>query len=254
MDFVVLGAGGFLGRALRARLEARGRRVLSVGRGDPLPPAPGAVCVHLAGFSVASRAADPKARIEAIELARRTLSAGWKRVVFASSAAVYGDAAATPRKESDSLAPRGAYAELKAELEGLFAGPHAIARLANCYGPGQSQENLISDILRQLPGDGVVRLKGAADSVRDYLHADDAAEGLAALAESSESGAFNLGTGVGHDAASVARLLGARKVEAGTPSGSRLVLDCDKARRLLGWSARVSLAEGVKSLLAGRAS
>lgn len=97
---VVTGANGFIGRVLCAHLEREDARVLRVSRGDALPRADGAYCVHLAGSNDAARAEadETGARREAEELAARVLKAGYDRVVLASSAYVYGDAA-TPRRE-----------------------------------------------------------------------------------------------------------------------------------------------------------
>jgi UDP-glucose 4-epimerase len=253
---IVTGAAGFIGRALCARLEREGVGVLKVGRGQPLPSAPGASCVHLAGSSDPARAAGDDARREAEDLARRVLAAGYARAVLASTAHVYGDASASPRREDEPAAPTSAYANLKLSLESLFAGPgRAVARLSNVYGPGQSELNAVSAVLRQFPGDGVVRLRGAADAVRDYLFVEDAAEGLARLALSGEDGAFNLSTGRGTTVAelvaAVARLHGSPRprVEAPSAPPSTLVLDPGRAAARLGWKALTPLEQGLKSLL-----
>lgn len=259
-EFVVTGARGFLGRTLCARLESRGAKVHRVNRGEPLPPLPTATCVHLAGSSAAADYLRPGAREEALALARSTLR--FKRVVFASSAQVYGDKVRAPRREDETPEPvKGyAYASTKLELERLFPAPHAIARIANLYGPGQSPENVLSHILKQLPGGGTVRMMGALDATRDYLHVDDAAEALARLALSSESGVFNVGTGVGTSVEDLARALGRLhgvmvKTESPAPrAGSCVVLDPEKTAAALGWRASRTLEEGLKTLLpAGRA-
>lgn len=255
---VVTGAAGFIGRALCERLERDGGRVLRVLRGQALPEAPGAACVHLAGSSAASKAAadEEGSRREARGLVERVLSAGYARVVLASSAAVYGDASPEPRREDSPTAPATAYARLKLSLEPLFAAPpHAVARLSNVYGPGQSPQNALSDILRQLPGDGTVRLKGPSGAVRDYLFVDDAADGLARLALSDETGVFNLSTGRGTSVARLVELLAAsrglpapRIAAPGSTAASILVLDPARAAERLGWTARTSLEDGLKAL------
>jgi len=256
---VVTGAAGFIGRALCGKLERDGVRVLRVLRGQALPDAPGAACVHLAGSNAPAKAAadEEGSHREARELAARVLAAGYGRVVLASSAIVYGDRSQTPRREDSPTEPASAYARLKLSLEALFSrAPHAVARLSNVYGPGQSPQNALSDILRQLPGDGTVRLKGPADAVRDYLFVDDAADGLARLALSAETGVFNLSTGRGTSVAGLVELLAASRglprplITAPASTGpSILVLDPARAAARLGWTARTPLEEGLKALL-----
>ena len=255
---VVTGANGFIGRVLCAQLEREGARVLRVSRGDALPRAAGACCVHLAGSNDAARAEadETGARREAEELAARILAAGYARVVLASSAYVYGDAS-TPRREDSPTAPAVAYSRIKLALEALFSGAgRAVARLSNVYGPGQPEMNVVSALLRQLPGDGIIRLRGSAQAVRDYLFVEDAANGLARLALFGESGVFNLSTGRGTSVAELAQLL-ARLSGLPEPrieslvscAPSTLVLDPGQALARLGWKAQTSLEEGLKTLL-----
>lgn len=255
---VVVGAGGFIGSALAARLERDGVRVLRVLRGAPLPACREARCVHLADNNDPARAAadEAGARSESAELAGRILAAGYARTVLASTAYVY-EASGSPRREDSPAAPGSAYARIKSALEASFTGPgRAIARLSNVYGPGQPAQNVFSDVLRQLPGDGVVRLRGSADSVRDYLFVEDAADGLARLALSDEQGVFNLSTGEGTSIQTIvetlARLQGLprpRVESAAASSPSVLTLDPSLALARLGWKARTTLEEGLKTLV-----
>lgn len=252
-EVVVTGAGGFLGRALSADLARRGIHVLGSGRGEPLPKAPGAACVHLAGSSDPDDAERPEALPEAEALAARVLAANYERVIFASTAYVYGLGGRGPVDETAPLAPASAYPRLKAALEPRFP---VVARLSNVYGPGQSPLNAVSHVLKQLPGDGVVRLIGSPAAARDFLFVDDAAEGLAALALSGETGVFNLSTGRGTSIAELiallARLRGVPAPRIDAPASARpstLVLDPSRAAARFGWRARTSLETGLKSLL-----
>lgn len=256
---VVTGSSGFIGSALCARLESSGVRVLRASRGGPLPAAPGAVCVHLAASN------DPRDiearykenRRESLELGRRVLGAGYARVVFASSALVYGDAEASPRREDSPLAPTSAYGRLKREVEALFGGaPHAVARISNVYGPGMSPVNVFSHILAQLRSGGGVRMRNLS-SVRDYVFVSDVAEALAALATSDAAGVFNVSTGRGTRVDELVVLLarltgrtGASAVaEDPDPPPSVLILAPDRIARTLGWRAKISLEEGLGALI-----
>ena len=195
--------------------------------------------------------------LEAQELARRVLGAGYRRVVFASSALVYGDRTLEPRHEDSELEPTSAYGRLKLEIEALFsAGPHAIARISNVYGPRMSAVTVFSHILSQMRESGRVRLRNLS-SVRDYVFVSDAAEALAALAASDATGVFNVSTGRGTRVdelvAALARAVGIDGVEAiaedQDPLLSALVLDPSRIARALDWRAKVALDEGLRAFI-----
>lgn len=275
-DVVVTGASGFIGRAVCAELQRWGVLVSAVGRA-PDPNMPGvpylrvaayedvrapqdAVCLHLAGENNAKRSASfPGAADEAVALARHLVQDRFARIVFASSALVYGDGSPEPRRETDPVAPRGAYAVMKRAVEAVFLGQgHVAARLANVYGPGMAATNIVSDILTQIPGAGPIRVHDASP-VRDYLHLDDVAAGLAALALGDATGIFNLGTGVGTSVGQLAACLATIAGEEGrevlsevTPRPTALVVDPHKMGEVFGWRARVGLADGLRALVDAR--
>lgn len=276
---VVTGASGFIGRAVCAELLARGAVVLAVSRSlqpaveglslhrledyADTPLMRGSVCLHLAGTS---RAQDVESNFAAeldatLRIAQR-LAAGFARAVYASSAQVYGDGVREPRREDEAVAPAGPYARLKRAAEEVFlAQGHVVARIANTYGPGMSPANVLSDLLRQVPGEGEVRLRDLRP-VRDYIHLRDVARGLADLACGAAPGVYNLGTGIGTSVGELAGLLlrqageERRPVVAAEPGGrsSSLVLDPSAAAAACGWRPSVRLAEGLTDLLRHRTS
>jgi nucleoside-diphosphate-sugar epimerase len=243
---IVTGAGGFIGRALLTRLEARGWRV----RGFDLPGratsdvircadlsqpgvtqtsiaaaaddlGEGATVFHLAGFANASicRADPPGAFAANVTATANVLEAcrlaGLSRMVFPSTALVYALPGRLPIGEDAPLGPRSIYAATKIAAEALLAGYAAdysfsvdSARLGNVYGPGGPADSVASTLLRQVLGDGRVHLRTLAP-VRDFIHCDDVAEGLVRLAEAgSEPGlrVFNLSSGVPTSIAELAEL------------------------------------------------
>jgi UDP-glucose 4-epimerase len=181
---------------------------------------------------------------------------GYRKVVFASSALVYGPGDPNPRGEGDPIAPPNAYARLKreGELAALQDSHNVVVRLANVYGPGMSSANVLSDILKQKTSDVEVR-DGAP--VRDYLHAEDAARGIVALALSDEGGIFNLGSGKGTSVETLGRLVMELTQRSGGQVRSRepgpgprpLVLSSEKIRQRLGWTPKVDLRSGIAQLL-----
>jgi UDP-glucose 4-epimerase len=270
----VTGASGFLGKALVEVLCARdiatqaiARRPVSVPRGgsslcvrsyDETPE--GTLLIHLAEERsiVGAEAAGERYRNgNAAVLAK--LLARFDRVVYASSAAVYGDNKTHRRKSTEAVEPAGIYAQAKcaAEEQVLQAGG-TVARLSNLYGAGMAPDTIIAEIVAQIPGSAPLTVRDGKP-VRDFLWVDDAAAGMADLAQSALGGVFNLGTGIGTSIAAVARtalaLTGqdARPVIETRPShrASCLILDAEDTRAATGWAARTNLDEGLSRLLQG---
>lgn len=135
------------------------------------------------------------------------------RLVYASSAAVYGEAMSGPISEAAITNPISPYGFHKLEAERVIAFwcqrnnlKAAIVRLFSVYGPGLHKQ-LIFDLFNRMDGAAAITLGGTGAELRDWLYIDDAARllvGIAALA-SVEAPIFNGGTGVGHDINSVAR-------------------------------------------------
>jgi len=279
-DVVVTGASGFIGRAVCGELLRRGVTVYGLSRTkhtgvpgvqcrlvqeyDQFCASSGAICIHLAGESnpkhVAENFLDMKD--STIALARVLATRGFARVIYASSALVYGDRELEPRREVDPLNPLGSYGALKAAAEEIFlAHGHGVARLANVYGPGMSPVNLLSDILKQIPGVGNLHVCDITP-VRDYVHVTDVARGLADLALGKARGAFNLGTGIGISVGQMAACLAKYAGEEGRAVVPRvanhqtsvLVLDPSKIRKAFGWTAQVELSTGIRELIEWRPS
>jgi UDP-glucose 4-epimerase len=130
--------------------------------------------------------------------------------------------------------------------------------LSNLYGAGMAPDTIVAEILAQIPGNAPLAVRDAKP-VRDFLWVDDAAAGMADLAQSALGGVFNLGTGIGTSIAAVARTALAltgqdtRAVIETRPSNraSCLILDPEDTRAAAGWAARTNLDEGLSRLLQG---
>lgn len=273
--YVVTGASGFLGRAVVAELVARDLPVLAVSRGHAAfdkaiqtlqvneysklkPIGHEAVLLHLAEPSHIG-AAELEGTAHGAAM-RETVSAlaagGWAHVVYASSGAVYGDDSNAPHQASEPVHPRGAYAQSKVACEAIvLASGGGAARLANLYGRGMARNNVMSDILGQLGGQGPVRVRDATP-VRDYLWIEDAARGLVDAATAKLPGVFNLATGIGTSVATLAEMILSlanedRPVEQTALSGRRsyLVLDIAATTERLGWRPSTDLRQGLSRLL-----
>ena len=119
-----------------------------------------------------------------------------------------------------------------------------------------SPETVLSSLLRQIPGRGDLRVRNRSP-VRDFVHVEDVARGLADLALSGLEGTFNIATGIGTSvgdlAAYVAKQAGESDREvvaiAPNPAPSWLVLDPTKMREAMGWKAAIGLLQGVEDLV-----
>ena len=208
-------------------------------------------------------AANVEGTINVLEACR---DADVSRLVHTSTSEVYGTARYVPIDESHPLQPQSPYAATKVGADELaltyhlsFGTPVVVARPFNTFGPRQSARAVIPTIITQaLSGDRIEL--GSTSPTRDFLFVEDTARGIMRCAEQPgvEGEVFNLGTGVEVSvAATVERILAIVGSEAEVvdsearqrPAASeveRLVADCAKAERLLGWRAGVDLDDGLR--------
>lgn len=268
MGLIVTGASGFLGNALMRSCAQMGLSVQGVSR-RPSPgllkvsdykEAPvGDVLVHLAEASdrAYTQAHAPRYEQQALANLATLLEKGFSRVVYASSAVLYGDQEETPRKVGDLVYEVDAYTRLKLASERLvLAHGGVVARLTNLYGQGMAEGNVLSAILKQLPNAGPVRVFDSTP-VRDFLWVEDAARALALMATSRAKGIFNVGSGEGVSIYELACVIlnaagqQGRAIES-THSGngcSRLVLDPTQTETTFGWRPVVTLIDGIATLV-----
>lgn len=230
----VTGAAGFLGQYAVAEFARLGWRVVAIDDSQPgavtfpagvsyqrmrLPnPALASLvqtvgptaCVHCAGrASVPHSLEDPASdfhgntvvTFEVLETLRR--HAPGCRLIFLSSAAVYGNPPRLPVSEDQPAAPLSPYGYHKlqcellcAEYARLFHVPTVVVRIFSAYGPGLKRQVVWDTCLRVLT-EGRLRLHGTGHESRDFIHAQDIARGVALLAESApaEGEVYNLASG-----------------------------------------------------------
>jgi dTDP-glucose 4,6-dehydratase len=189
------------------------------------------------------------------------------RFVQVSTDEVYGDVESGSSREDDPIRPRSPYAASKAggDLQVLayrttYGTPVLITRGSNTYGPYQYPEKLIPLFVTNLLDDQSVPLYGDGMQIRDWLHVDDHARGIAHVLEHGELGeVYNLGGGnsrTNHEITE--RLLGAtgrsfethvRHVADRPGHDRRYSLDASKAR-LLGWTPVTPFEEGLAATVA----
>ena len=200
----MVGAGGFVGRRLAARLAAQGAEVFAPSRGDPdlLTRDLGLV------FYCAGLTADYDARpFDAVEAHVNLLSAiaragRFERLVYLSSTRLYDSSGGGGEDAPLALAPanpRHTYDLSKALGENITltrtGGRGAVARLANVYDWSQGSPGFLSQWLIQAAGARALTLASSPHIVRDYIHLDDVTQALAAIGAAPEPGIVNVASG-----------------------------------------------------------
>lgn len=189
---------------------------------------------------------------------------GIARFVQVSTDEVYGHVAHGASREEDPVAPRSPYAASKAgaDLQVLayaatYGTPVLITRGSNTYGPNQFPEKLIPLFVTNLIDDRPVPLYGDGLQVRDWLHVEDHARGIAhVLDHGVPPNAYNLaGDNLRTNRDITERLVAlcgrafathVREVEDRPGHDRRYCLDASKARAL-GWVPRRDFEEGLST-------
>lgn len=125
-------------------------------------------------------------------------------LVYASSAAVYGDAQQVPMSEEHPIQPKSPYGVSKFASEqylrlysSLYAIPSLSVRLFSIYGPGQRKQVVYDLLFRALGGEDPLTILGSADVSRDLVFVEDAARAFVTLASAAPAcgEAYNIASG-----------------------------------------------------------
>lgn len=192
-----------------------------------------------------------------LEAARR---AGARRLVMASTAAVYGNPERLPTTERVPAAPLSPYGVSKASAElylELYARRGDLAtlalRMANVYGPRQDphgEAGVVAIFSSAAAAGRPVTIFGDGRQTRDYVHVSDVVTAFVAAAEAPVTGALNVSTGRETAVLGVAEALGVAVEHGPARPGeiARSCLDPAAAERALGWRARTRLRDGLRPL------
>lgn len=297
MKYLITGGAGFIGTALSNRLASLGHsvRVLDdCSTGDPgqlsadVSFTKGNVsdktllwtllqevdCV----FHLAARVSVPESMLfpsgynhvnvtGTVTLMEAVRDTRVKRVVLASSGAIYGDQTQIPYQESFEVKPRSPYAVSKLAAEhyvrtiGLQTNVEAVClRIFNAYGPGQrippSHPPIIPSYLKHALSNSSIIVHGSGAQTRDYIYVDDVINAMvtASTAVGVDQEVINIGSGVETSVLELVRLIrlvtGRKPEEIFNPhkseGTSRMCADISKAYEKLHFLPMVPLETGLR--------
>jgi nucleoside-diphosphate-sugar epimerase len=190
---------------------------------------------------------------------------GLRRIVYASSVAVYDMNATAPVAESAPLRPASVYGETKVASEfygmhyhRLFGVDFRALRFTTLYGPGKSggSTGICSTLIEHSARGHAVEVD-AADAITDWLYIKDAIRSLllAGEVDAVKERIYNIGAGsysVRDVAGIVSRLIpGARiTLKSGRTFPWPPSYDCRKAEEELGYRPRFGIEEGIADFIA----
>lgn len=208
-------------------------------------------------------------------LVERVVDPSTCRLVQVSTDEVYGDLepGAPPSREGDPVCPSSPYSASKAAADHLvyawhrtFGLPTGLTHGSNTYGAEQYPEKLLPVVVRAAVEGRPIPVYGDGQQVRDWLHVDDHAAGILAVAErGSEGRAYNLGAnnpwrnlalvqtvcGVLDELrpteAPHARLI--TRVDDRPGHDRRYALDSRRAAEELGWAPQVAFERGLREVV-----
>lgn len=296
LTLVVIGAAGFIGRYVCRYFSTFGWRVIGVDNvsAENAPVAflaayhsinlPSSalvkilsaekptLCVHCAGrASVALSLTDPLAdyhagpvlTFELLNVLRETTPDC--RLIFLSSAAVYGNPSRLPISESQEPVPISPYGfhkwqseQICTEFATVYGLRTASLRIFSAYGPGLRRQ-VLWDICRKVISEGRLALQGSGAESRDFVHAQDIATAIRTVADngSMKGEVYNLASGqettIKELASLVLKVAGSTlspEFDGVVPSGVPLNWRADISKiEALGFSPSITLERGVAQLV-----
>jgi UDP-glucose 4-epimerase len=229
--------------------------------------------IHLAADSINKSVADPFSSVDVNMVGSNNVFAsaadlGVKRLVFASSASVYGDPESLPMHEDDRLNPLTPYCIGKRtgeDLLGYYQRKYGLSWIAlrffNVYGEGQKMTayytSVINHFVERLRRGEPPVIDGDGQQSMDFIHVRDIARAVVLSLTAAKSGVpINIGTGIDTTVAQLADILiegvGSDVRPQFNPREvlvSRRAADVSRAKDILGFEASISVRDGMTALV-----
>ncbi len=230
------------------------------------------VVIHLAALiDVAESIERPDLYFEVNVIGTHNIAKACRGVnvlIFASSSSVYGDPLKIPIPEDHLLSPRSPYAASKAAGEALIQAFSSIygyrpiiLRIFNVYGPKQSRAyaGVVIEFIRRVLRREPPIIYGDGEQTRDFIHISDVIDAIMkAMSIERARGVFNIGSGKAVTINQLAKLIlktlnreDLKPVYAPPRPGDikHSIADITKSRKILGFEPKISLEEGIKTLI-----
>jgi nucleoside-diphosphate-sugar epimerase len=185
-----------------------------------------------------------------------------KRLIFASSSAVYGDIKKLPLKENitpNPISPYGLHKLIGEYYCKLFSNLYNLEtvclRYFNVYGPRMDPNGpyalVIGKFLKLRKENKPLTIYGDGKQTRDFIYVDDVVKANILAMKSKKVGrgeVINICSRKNYSINYIAKLIGGRKIYLPARKGEmkHTLGDNSLAKKLLGWKPEISLEEGIK--------
>jgi UDP-glucose 4-epimerase len=193
----------------------------------------------------------------------RCAAASRARLVFASSAAVYGDGAPLPTPVTAGTHPDNLYGVSKIageRVSRMYSPDATVLRFFNVYGEGCHRSYVIPDLIRKLRGRPIsLRMYGTGREARDFVYIGDVVRAIELSVLGGFQGTYNVGSGKRTSlkalAGQLTRIMGQPRIPVrftGARPGDFRANHADISGRnhVPGWTPRTELADGLRRTLA----
>src|SRR3989344_121559 len=227
--------------------------------------------IHMAAFIIISESVEKpklywKNNVVGTQILLEAMrEAGVKKIIFSSSATVYGNPDKLPLTENSPVKKaENPYGQTKIEMENLIKKDHEennlsaiILRYFNPYGPNELHDpethaipNFIKATLTHQP----IPLYWQGEQVRDFIYVEDLAAAHVEALNLAGFHIFNVGTGEGTKVKEVVEKIfeiagySVPTQDLGRRSGdvATLYASVEKIEKEIGWKAKVSIEEGLR--------
>ena len=190
-----------------------------------------------------------------------------KRIIFSSSASVYGEPQAIPIKESHVKRPMQPYGASKAAFENILSayfysfGIESVSlRYFNAYGPRDEQQPVSRAVpmwVKAILCNEPVKTYWQGKQIRDYVFVKDIAAAHLAVLDLPGCNVFNIGSGKGVKMGNILQeIIKITKtkptiIDQGERPGDpkRLVADTSVIKKVVGWKPAYTLKEGLQKTI-----